>query len=122
MEVNKVEISKNDRILTRKFFGSVTTDMLLTSWNDIILTGELLSDIDGVITDLSDAELIVDFVDLKSVATHYTQNQKHFQGLKLAQVMDTPKVALAEVLKTQIPGIQLEIFSTLEAARSWILD
>ena len=107
-------------ILTRIFKGIVNMTDVLASWNDVIKNRMLTQNHKGVISDYREATLQVEAEDLVELAKFFSENINVFRDLKLATVIDSPKITIPMLFKMSNPEIISYYFSTLEAANNWI--
>ena len=76
----------------------------------------------GVITDLQKADFQVHREDLQVLGKFMKDHKSFFQSLRVAQVINTPGIAIPTLFSTNHPEMQTNSFSTIEAACKWILE
>lgn len=109
-----------DIFLIRTFRGVITMDDILSTWEHIFTKNLITEKHRGVITDYRNCIPEVDIEDTREFENFFKLNFKNFKGLKIAAVIDSPKIAIAMILKNNIPNIKLESFSTMRGAKNWI--
>ena len=117
MEVS-VEIKGN--VIVRSFKGDVYLEDIIKSWNEIFFKYEDLRSFDGILTDLLAAEVQYKDENFNILLQFLKENLHRMEGMKIALVMDTPKVTNTIMMDRKMKNLQIRPFSTKEAALNWI--
>lgn len=115
------EFDHKSGILIRTFKGIVTINDLLDSWKYIIEQELCSGDFKGVITDFRETDFQVEMIELRVLDAFFKENMESICHLSIAQIIDSPKIAFPILLAKQYPHLRLKAFSTLKAAKEWIL-
>ncbi|NQV37524.1 MAG: hypothetical protein HQ509_05910 [Candidatus Marinimicrobia bacterium] len=86
-------------ILIRTFKGTVTVDVILSSWEYVISNNLITQNHIGVISDFRETNLLVRRESVKIFENFYDENIQLFKELKLAQIIDSPKIIFPLVLE-----------------------
>lgn len=76
----------------------------------------------AVISDYRGTDLHIGFDDFSKLANFLHENINLFKNLKMAQIIDTPLIAFPIYFGEQYPEFKTRPFSTIEAAKDWILQ
>ncbi len=112
--------SQDGVILLRKFHEELTMEMMIESWKGIIDNDMISSNVRGVVSDFSQCNINIGLRDLKQFFVFIENNKGFFGKIKIAEVIDSPKIALPMIFKGRYGLSQLEVFSTKEKAIEWI--
>lgn len=94
---------------------------IVESFNHMINTGMLNNDSIGLITDISDSVIDLDMADLEKM-TSFISTNKLLSKMKIAVVGNSPDKILFPTLANFKIGDLLIPFSSIEAAREWIIE
>jgi len=112
---------KENGIIIRQFSGKVVVETVIASWVEIF---NLLKDdtsIKGILSDFSQADFQLDPPDLKTLMQYLRSNYDFFRNVRLAVVIDNPKVAIPMIASTEYPEFKIQAFSTSKAAMEWLI-
>ena len=111
-----------ERILIRKISGDIGVNDLIKSWEEFIQNNFLNERIKGVINDLSDCKLIMDFTDFDNLM-NFLKKHECFKNIRLAVVSDNPKIIIFPTFgELKEKEINIKPFTTFEAATKWIMQ
>ncbi|HPH15596.1 MAG TPA: hypothetical protein PK029_00370 [Bacteroidales bacterium] len=116
--------NNDEKILYKSYFGNITIYDITSSW-DIAIEQQLIPQgTIGVINNFLEARFDFNSLnDFKKIPEYYQQNLNTFSGLRFAIVTVSPKDMVVPVLvKEYDKGYESRPFSTVEAARQWILE
>jgi len=110
------------KVLIRTFKGTITVDDIISSWKHILEQILILEKHKGVITDYRESDELstIKFEDTKDIKKYIEENFEVFKNLKLAVVIDSPKIVVPILFMDDFPQLNMEIFSTMRAAKHWI--
>lgn len=110
-----------DAILIRKFSGSVGLKEIIDSWDYLLGSGMLNSEVKGVINDLSDCDLQMDMNNFNELIW-YLKSKDIFHQAKLAVICNDPKQIIFPVMgEMKEKGLNIRPFSIEDAAVEWIM-
>ena len=111
-----------ESILVRDFTGKVGVQDIIKSW-DYIIEHKLIEDTTkGVINNLSACDLQMNLESFDTLIA-YLKEQKQLSSLKLAVICDNPRTIVFPTLgEAKERSLQIKPFSTMEAARNWVLN
>jgi len=109
-----------ETVLLRTFFGKVTKDVILLSWDHIYENNMLNDDIVGIISDYRQSSMELSTEDLDQLEQHYELHSENLKNKKLGQVVDSPDVAIPFLYQHRNKSLKTKPFSTLEAALDWM--
>ena len=107
-------------ILTRTFKGDVTMTDVISSWEYIINNRLITQTHKGVISDYSEACIQSDIEDIAKLKNLVIENIDIFQNLKLAVIINSPKIIIPMLFQYECSNIDTKPFSTIDAAIDWI--
>ena len=111
-----------DCILIREFNGEVTVHEIIASWNYLTENKLITSNIKGVINNLVDCELKMDFNSF-NILMDYLKDHEILKRLKLAVICRNPETIIFPMLGEYTEKeLQIKPFSTESAAVNWIMD
>lgn len=120
-----ISIKKHDQhpesILIRDLQGKLGFDEIMRSWEDLLASHLITPELKGIINDLSGCELDLD---LKSfgVLTEYLKKHDKLKALRIATISTSPNTIVYPMLgDLKLKEFEIQPFSTMEAATSWIL-
>jgi len=116
----KASIEVRDNVIIRHFSGEISLNDMIHSWKEIFLMIEEISGYKGVITLLDDAVMPEGPAVVKGMSNFLNENQDRLKGLKVAIIMDHPKISYAIMMDHMVQQLQVRPFATEEAAFRWI--
>lgn len=112
--------NKDLNILTRTFEGIITMTEIIASYQYIIDHKLINQDFTGIISDCRKTDFQVYSDDFGILEAFFQENINLFKNLKLAEVIDTPKIVIPMLFEIQFPQFKSKAFSTVGAAEKWI--
>jgi len=109
-------------ILHRKIHGSLSAEAMINSWREIIISGKVTKNIKGVLTDFRSCTLDIEESDLITIQNFMSSNSEFFAFIKVAEVIDSPKIVLPIIFSGRYDMPNLQAFSTIEKAKQWMLE
>lgn len=109
------------KILVRTFSGNVNMQSIIANWDHVILLQILTSRHIGVISDFRGSNAKLELNDLNLLANYFNTKLEIFKDLKMAQIVDSPKIAYPTLFTNTYKEFSSRPFSTLGAATLWIL-
>lgn len=119
----KVEYKDDDleKILTRTFSGKVTMSSIISSWKDVLTKKLITEGHKGVISDYRGTDILVSEEDIVTLEKFFQEHIEIFRNLRMAQLVDTPKIIYPILFNIGYPNFHSKPFSTIEAAKMWII-
>lgn len=114
----RIEIT--DKVIFRRFMGDVTVHTIIESWETLLTELEDLGSYKGVITDLLNANLIMDMEQLEVLLNYLTEKLVIYGRLKLAVLINNTQVILPIMADKKQEDFNIKPFATEEAALIWI--
>ncbi len=111
---------ESEDVLIRTFYTSVTMSEMIASWEEIISKNMLNEETKGVLSDFRQCKIEMEVSDLIRFGRFMKTHEAFFSGIKVAEVIDSPQIALPIIFKGRFNIAQLEVFSTKEKALDWI--
>lgn len=108
-------------ILIRTITGEVSAEDIVALWENEIREQVITPSHVGVVTDYRDAEITFDTDGLDLIEQLILRHPELARNIKIAPVIDTPKVIIPIILRERYPYVRLKVFSTVEAAVKWIM-
>jgi hypothetical protein len=109
-----------ESILIRKFTGKVGFKDIIDSWEYLCKNNLIDEKIKGIINDLMECELILDFESFTSLLS-FMEKQDCLKRIKLAVITNNPKTIVFPFLGEKHKGeMKIKPFSTMQAAVDWI--
>ncbi|MCF8332085.1 MAG: hypothetical protein K9H84_06505 [Bacteroidales bacterium] len=120
----KYEFDPETGIFYKYYYGPIQLIDIYESWEYIFSTGRLpQKNIKGFILDYREATFNMEINDYKKIAKYYQNNLDKFGGYKFAIITENAKdIVFPTLVSTQDSGYQSKPFSTLQGAKSWLLD
>ena len=112
--------SENPIVLIRTFNGSICMENIISSWEYIIREEVLLPDHVGVVSDYRHTEFQIKKEDVEKLHAYFEENKSIFKTLRVAQIVDTPKIVFPMLFEKNHPGFKSQAFSTMKAALIWM--
>ena len=118
---NKIEYIDEDNYLIRNFYGIFHANEIIESWEYLIRTKLKENKYIGILNDFTHANLKMELEDLEQILGLFKKNMHIFKDLKLAVIMTTPDNIIFPVFAKETSLFTISAFTTLEAAKKWIL-
>lgn len=115
------ENTSKGNIVTRVFIGSISKSEIVESFEYLVKNNLLTDQSCGMITDISNSKLDIDLSDLERI-TDFIKNNKTLSKVKIAVVAESPEKVLFTTLANFKVGDSLMPFSSIEAAKEWMLS
>ena len=115
-----ISIEVQNHVIFRRFSGEVCIDDMIQSWKEIFARYDDLGSYKGILTSLLEADLQSEDNNLNIMVEFLKENLDRIMGMKVAIVMDTPKVTNTIILSQKMKHLHIRPFSTEEAALDWI--
>ncbi len=119
--LNKTHHLYPSTIIIRDFNGSISVTDIIDSWEQIITNNLLTNSIKGVINNINNCELLMDFDSFNRLMI-YLKEHEEFKNVKLAVIGTDSKKIVCPTMgeKTEIK-LKIKPFSSVEAAVQWII-
>ncbi|MFC2129777.1 hypothetical protein ACFLQX_03235 [Bacteroidota bacterium] len=112
----------NSKVLIRTFKSLGTMNHIIDSWQYVIDHKILEENQIGVISDFRDADLQVNMTDLELLKNYYNSHSELFGKIKVAQVVDSPKIVYPILYELKNSKYNSKPFSKLEATIDWVQE
>jgi len=119
VEYNVINTAKGDLVI-RTFNGRMDKDAIISSFNYLLDNNLLKADSFGLITDISNADLDLDMLDLENI-TKFIFSNDILSKIKLAIVAHSANKLTLTTLANFKLGDYLMPFSSIERAKDWII-
>lgn len=117
------EFKKDTGILFKFYYGDITIEDLISSWEYAIENNLIPEDKKGFLLDYRNASFNFDISEYYKIPEFYKRNPNVFQDTKIAILTENPKDIVVPILVKEADyGYQSRPFSTLNAAIKWILS
>jgi len=116
----KASIEVQNKVIFRRFSGEVCMDDMIQSWKEIFTRYEDLASYKGIVTSFLEAEIQSGDNNLNIMVEYLKGYLDRIRGLKVAIVMDTPKVTNTIIMNQKMKNMHIRPFSTEAAALEWI--
>ena len=117
------EFDNITRILYKYYFGMITVEDIIHSWQYAFQNQLIPVNVKGFILDYRGAHFDIEIDENRTIATFYKKNTSIFGNFKFAIITVDPKDITVPVLVAfEDDGYYSKPFSTVEAALSWILE
>jgi uncharacterized protein (DUF488 family) len=116
----KVSIEVHDQVIFRRFSGLVSIEDMIESWKEIFSRYGDLSAYKGIITSFLNADTKSHGNNLNRMVEYLKEYVDQTRGIKVAIVMDTPKVTSTIIMNQKMKHMHIKLFSSEEAALEWI--
>ncbi len=118
-----VKYIDDNKILVRSIRGKADFEEIFDSWKDLINEDYFAPPVIGMINDYCGAELKVDISDMKKIKVLLEDYPDIFKSVKIAVVVDSFKnIVYPMIVEKVSEQANVRPFSTVKAARDWILD
>ncbi len=120
--IDKVRFSycERDTVLVKSFKGGISFQEYIDAWLKVRGLRMLQRNVKGVISDFSNCEFNIEEEDLDELFVFFQKNINFVVNLKLALVIDSPKVAVMTLFIKKYKIDQIKIFSSKISAMDWI--
>jgi len=116
----KVAIEVQHDVIFRRFHGEVSIDDMIQSWKEIFARYPDLTSFKGILTSFMDADIQSADDNLNIMVEFLKHHLDRISGMKVAFVMDTPKVTNTIIMNQKMKNMHIRPFATEEAALHWI--
>jgi ribosomal protein L5 len=116
----KATIEVQNDVIFRRFHGEVRIDDMIDSWKEILTLYDDLSCYKGIVTSFMDAEIQSGVNSLNIMVEFFKDQVDRISGMKVAIVMDTPKVTSTIIMNQKMKHLHIRPFSSETAALEWI--
>ena len=116
----KASIEVRDGVIFRRFHGEVSIDDMIQSWSEILTSYDDLAGFKGIVTSFLDAEIQSGDKNLNIMVEYLKNYLDRIKGMKVAIVMDTPKVTNTIIMSQKMKHLHIRPFSSETAALDWI--
>jgi len=113
-------ISDQDGVIMRRFSGEVCFEDMIESWNRLLTTYTDLKQYKGILTNFLEADIKHEDNNLNGMVEFLKDYLDQLKDLKIAVVMDTPMVTNTIIMSQRVKSLQINSFSTVDAALEWI--
>ena len=93
---------------------------IIESWQYVIDHKLLGENQIGVISDFREVDFQIAMTDLELLKNYYDSHSELFERIKVAQIVDSPRIVYPILYDLQYSKYNSRPFSTLEAAIDWI--
>ncbi|WP_372751403.1 hypothetical protein [Labilibaculum sp.] len=115
----KIIQTEKNTIVLREFFGDVEVTDIRESFIHIFKE-YVEQEIVGIITDFTQANMLINISEFPKVLEFIRQNNKLFQ-LKLAVIVNTPeKTILPMLAHARLKDLHVKPFATMQASINWM--
>ena len=110
-------------ILYKNYFGDITIEDIIDSWEEAFRQHQIPKNIKRFILDYREASIRVKSTKHTDISDFYKQHPEFFKDARIAVVTDDPKDTVVTILvHEKDEGYSSLPFSTIEAAREWVLS
>ncbi|MCF8379387.1 MAG: hypothetical protein K9H49_07410 [Bacteroidales bacterium] len=118
----KYHYDPKDKIMFKSYYGLISIDIIASSWMQAFEKEIIPKETVGFILDYREAIFDMDVDEHAEIANFYKKNLEVFRNKKIAIITDKPKaVVIVTLVEALDDGYFSKPFSTLEAARAWVL-
>ncbi|RZT97572.1 hypothetical protein EV201_2245 [Ancylomarina subtilis] len=118
----KFEFDSETSILYKNYYGLITVEDIISSWEQAINNKLIPNHVKGFILDFRKSTFDFEVSRYIEISNFYKKYLHVFGGSKIALITVDPKDLVIPVLfQAKEDGYKSKPFSTLEAARDWIL-
>jgi len=118
----KTSIEVQNQVIFRHFRGEVCIEDMIQSWREIFARYDDLESYKGIVTSFLEADIQSGDNNLNIMVEYLKEYLDRIRGIKVAIVMDTPKVTNTIIMNQKMKSMHIRPFSTEEAALEWIND
>ncbi|AOW19856.1 hypothetical protein [Urechidicola croceus] len=116
------KFDKSTGILFKYYYGKISIETLITSWEENFNSDILKNDIKGFILDYTNASLEMDISEHLKIVQFYKSNLTIFGNYKIAVITNNPKdIVIPILVQSKDEGYASKPFSTIEGAIEWVL-
>lgn len=116
----EIAIREQDGVIIRHFSGEVYIRDMIESWHLLFNKYTDLRDYKGIMTNYLDAEIKKEDRNLNDLVDCLKSYMDLIKDLKIAFVMDTPRITNTIILAKRMKSLQIKPFTTEEAAMQWL--
>lgn len=116
----KIAIEEKDQVIFRRFSGEVCIEDMIQSWKEIFARYDDLGSYKGIVTSFLEADIQSEDNNLNIMVEYLKEYLDRIRGMKVAIVMDTPKVTNTIIMNQKMKSMHIRPFSTEAAALDWI--
>jgi predicted RNA binding protein with dsRBD fold (UPF0201 family) len=118
VKFEKIRLS-NKTIIKRTFYGSIDVPEIIDTFHKLLEYDDIQNHtIKVIISDVSNAKLNFDLKKFKDLIA-FIKNDAILSELKLAVIVDSPMKTIFPALASNIIGVKIKPFSTIEGAIKW---
>lgn len=119
----KYEFNSKTRILFKYYYGLITIEDIIYSWNYAFENKLIPNEVKGFILDYREASFLISINERDEIPGFYKKHHEIFNNCKIAILTVNPKdIVIPILVKKKDDGYKSEAFSTVESAIEWILD
>ncbi len=116
------KFERNNGILYKYYYGIITLNDIITSWQFAFQNNIIPPDVSGFILDYREAHFEIAIDENKKIADFYKAHPLIFGNFKFAIITTDPKDVVVPILVAfDDDGYYSKPFCTVEAALTWIL-
>jgi hypothetical protein len=116
----KASIEVENQVILRRFSGEVCIEDMIQSWDEIFTRYDDLETYKGIVTSFLEADIKHEDNNLNILVDYLKGYLGRIRGMKIAIVMDTPKVTNTIIINQKMKHLHIRPFSSEEAALEWI--
>lgn len=116
----KASLEVQNKVIYRRFSGEVSIEDMIETWKEIFTRYEDLASYKGILTSLLDAKIEGADNNLNLVVEYLKGYLDRIRGLKVAIVMDSPKVTHTIIMNQKMKNMHIRPFSSEAAALEWL--
>lgn len=114
---------EENKIIERKIVGEINSQEVLDTFQTIVDMVEDGFEAIGIINDLTEGKLNVSLNEIPKIASFLKKNAHVFSKVRMAACVNSPSnITIPLLVARQAIKINIKAFSTVEAARQWILS
>jgi len=119
----KYEFQKDTGILFKFYYGNITMNDLISSWEYAIKNNLIPENKKGFLLDYRNATFNFSLTEYNKIPEFYKQHTSIFRDYKIAILTENPKdIVIPILVKEEDYGYQSRPFSTFNAAIEWLLS
>ncbi len=116
------DYDKESETIFRCLCGDVFLENNIETWNELFSKYDL-SKIKGIINDFSNANMRMEISEISTLLEFLNSKLKNLPHLKIAVLSIKPEIVVFPTLAANnFPLLNIRPFSTIEAAKMWILS
>lgn len=118
----KIDYSEENNYLIRNFHGILEPNDIISAWEYLIEEKLKRKQYIGVISDYTNVKLDMELDDFDHLLDLLKKNSKLLEDIKLAIVLESHINEVFPLLTLRYSQFNIRSFSTLEAAKGWMLE